>query len=385
MPKKNQIPFFDHQPLAGGRTGYYWRPSPRLRRAGFKVITLGTDYRAAVLAAIEQNDRIAVWECSGNSSSSKTLAASPRRRWRDLVGAYKLSSAFTDLKPKSQREYGSRLATLTRWAMDGELLIALLDRPMVIDLRNALVDDGRRHRTAALLRVLRVLLQFAADNGWIETNPAAGIDIPEAPSRKRILQPGDVEALAAAALTLGQPRFALAIRLGFWTFQRESDLLALGRLNWRELTDLPREAAAVLAGADGRVMGLRVQQAKTGAWVHVPVPLWLRADIEALGFDGPLLPYADWKAQRLFRQCAAAAGIDDATFRDLRRSGMVYYGELGVPLVFITAISGHAVLGAKRTILDTYMPGNARFAAQGVAMAVTRHLERERQARENEA
>jgi hypothetical protein len=69
-------------------------------------------------------------------------------------------------------------------------------------------------------------------------------------------------------------------------------------------------------------------------------------------------------------------------FRDLRRSGMVYGGELGVEIQFLTARSGHTVLGHKRTILDTYMPGNSRSTAEGVAIQWQRHLERIEQEKE---
>jgi hypothetical protein len=57
---------------------------------------------------------------------------------------------------------------------------------------------------------------------------------------------------------------------------------------------------------------------------------------------------------------------------------MVYFGEQGVPIQFITAMSGHAVLGNKRTILDTYMPGNSRFAAEGMAIAWARYRDGQR-------
>lgn len=418
MPRKNQIHGYATQRLAGGRIGHYWRPSPRERREGWSTITFGTGdegRRKALIGCIEQNEKVAAARASAAPVAAGPRARILRPRWRDLKARYLVDPAFTDLKPKSQREYRTRLAILDRWAIgpdgdEGGLILDQLDRAMVIDLRNALVGQGRKHRTANLLRMLSVFLGYGAEQGWVEKGLAAEIDIPTAPPRKRILAWGEVETLMAAAEAKGQGRMALAILLGFWTFQREADLLGLGRFNWREMNDMSPEARAILAGPDGRVLGFRLQQGKTGTWVDIALPWGLRSIVEAAFAaqaaadkeTGLLLPDPGVTArlaaldgaparrgrphatgvtprlwpqalfQRDFRKLVAKAGLADVQFRDLRRSGMVYFGGHSVALQFITAASGHAVLGRK-TILDTYMPGNSRFAAEGMAIAWARH------------
>lgn len=409
MPRTNQIPYLSPARRTPGAT-YHWKPSPRLRREGFVNERLGTDYAVAAAAAIAKNDAVDRWLVVNAAATPDIPRRAPPRvlRWRDLVAAYRADPAFLDLKPKSRAEYDSRLRTLDAWALGGALRLDDLGRDMVVQLRNTLVKDPRKHRTAALLRVLRILVNFAAGQGWLARGIASDIDIPEPGSRRTIVSPADVDRLAAAAEGAGRPSLALAIHLGFWTFQRESDLLALTRFQWREMQDVSGFARRVLAGPDGTVMGFRLQQGKTDAWVHVAPPPPLRAAVDAriAALDGqeaylvgrpPFIdghdravdaiggsgaPWPAWSFQRAFRALCDGLGLPHVQFRDLRRSGMVMFGELAVPLPMITAASGHTVLGNKRTILDTYMPGNARIAAEGAALAWSRWLERQQQEKE---
>jgi hypothetical protein len=144
---------------------------------------------------------------TGTSPSQRDRAERPRRamarrqrgrrrarkaapkilRWRDLVAAYKASDAWDRLKPKSQREYESQLRILDHWALDGDLRLCDLDRPMIIELRDTLVRDPRKHRTAAMLRVLRVLCNFGSTRAGCRSASPSSINIPEPPKRRHRL------------------------------------------------------------------------------------------------------------------------------------------------------------------------------------------------------
>ena len=71
------------------------------------------------------------------------------------------------------------------------------------------------------------------------------------------------------------------------------------------------------------------------------------------------------------RDPGLAKHIRSTQFRDLRRTGMCYFAELGVPIQWIASISGHSIDYTQK-ILDTYIPSNTRFAVMGVAEAITR-------------
>ncbi|MEM9501997.1 MAG: hypothetical protein AAF941_09140, partial [Pseudomonadota bacterium] len=75
-----------------------------------------------------------------------------------------------------------------------------------------------------------------------------------------------------------------------------------------------------------------------------------------------------------------AAEIRTLQFRDLRRTCVVYLGELGLEDHLIAAITGHDIDETRR-ILKTYMPRTTGRAARAVALATVRQAkEKEKRA-----
>jgi hypothetical protein len=66
-------------------------------------------------------------------------------------------------------------------------------------------------------------------------------------------------------------------------------------------------------------------------------------------------------------------------YRDLRRSGMCWMRDLGVQAAHIATQSGHKI-GYTQAILDTYMPGDQRATAAGMAHALRARAERQSEA-----
>lgn len=382
------IPFLHSRKLADGRTSWNWKPSKRLRDRGWTNRSLGTTATrspsAAILtAALELNEQLAAWD-KGMIPAAPTPPNPRAYQFADLVDAYRRAPAFTLLATASQREYGVRLRQLTSWADGGALPIQAIDKAMVRELRDTLTEGGASaHKVQAIMRVLRVLFNWAVDEADIlATNPATGVKIRSAPSRSTIILPADVELAAREAQQQGKPSLARYFRLGLWTLQRQGDLLALNRMAWREMDNAAPADAAVLVGPKGtktagRVMGFRLRQQKTGAWLDVPVLPEFHADIEAAFAKGqwlfaddeqPERAYPQHMLQRRARVVLSAIGLDHGQLRDLRRSGMCMMRDLGCEDSGITAISGHAILG-HRTILDTYMPKNTRTACATLATA----------------
>jgi hypothetical protein len=437
MPKRNQIPGLFPSKKGPPGTVYHWKPSKTQRAAGWANLRLGTDWGAAIKAADARNDEVAAARAaakaqpigagapaaSGASNPLTARRATPQRaRWRDLVRDYKADERYRSLKPKSRREYDSCLRTLGEWALDGDLRLDQLDRPMIVDLRDTLVNHDRRpYRTAGLLRVLSLLLQFAEDKGTIPSNPARALNIPTPPKRTRRLLRDQIAPLLEAADDLGHHHVRLGIVLGFYTMQREADLLASTSFRVRAIDDLSSDARRALAGADGKVLALFLQQEKTDAWVAIPfVPVARQAVEAALAARAAYAAAAgagaavgthlipdrvhagaacpDFRFQRDFRETVTHAAArategqqhdlarlylgnpekkrDAIQFRDLRRSGMCWLRELHVPVPLIASISGHSIEETQK-ILDTYMPRDTRAAAEGMAIAVARQARRD--------
>lgn len=404
MANQRQIPFLQWQRLASGREAAHWKPSKALRDFGWTNRKLGeaasryaADAAPLVAMAMALNQQVAEWrEGLGNGPRP---AAPHRLNFADAVAAFTAADNpdWQVLKPATRREYRSRLKWLEAWAMDGTLYLDQLDLAMVRDMKTALTvplangAPASLHKAGAMLRVLRLFLTWCMAQGWIAANPALLVRVREAPPRDKVLMPDQMEqaAAVAAAPPLGYPAIALALRISPWILQRLGDLLALNRMAWREIENCAPADRAVLAGPDGRVMGFRLRQSKTGTRVDCPVPPQFHAEIEAAfarsqwlvcDDDLPARACPDFLFQRRTRKVLDLAGLPEYQFRDWRRSGMCMYRDLGVH--DSTPISGHAILG-KRSILDTYMPGHTRAACCAVAEALRTLQARERRKQGN--
>lgn len=397
MSNQRQIPFLHWRPRKDGIATALWIPSPRLRRLGWKTRNIGTsaDTDAAMTAAIALNREVAEWET--NRGAVPQPARPARRTFADLVLAYKQSGEWAQLSDKTHREYDVRLRWLTDWAMDGRLFLDQLDKPMVVDLRDALLKPDEKgkapslHKAASIMRVLRLLLNWAVVREYIKASPMDKVRTPSPPSRQNAFLTDQIDEAAAEALKEGWDSISLALTLGLWSLQRRADLLAMTRMAWRPIENCHAADAAVLANHRGDVMGFRVFQQKTKAWVSCPIPpglherieaAWSRSDFLLSDDDDRTRPYAEHTFQRRIRTALDAAGLAGMQFRDLRRSGMMLFNQLGAELPGITAISGHKVMGSK-TILDTYMPANDRAAC--AAMATVLRTIAARQKKEEQA
>jgi hypothetical protein len=385
-------------PMADGSVKYHWKPTRRLRALGFTNVDLGTDYAGAVAAAVQLNEQVAGFD----AGKGRGVAAPARSRYHsagELIAHFRASESFADLAPATRKLYNIYLTRIGTWLEDGRTMIENIEPPMVEDLRSALTRAGKPHTTANFLRILRLLMRYGVRIGWMKHNPTENIAIKTPPTGTKILSYAGMMYLAATARDMQWPNLALGLELDFWIVQRRSDLVAMPQTAWRKFDNVDPADAAVLANRAGDVMGFRLRQMKTGAWVDCPVPLHLHDRIERGLKDRPFILMDDTADKRYsgdlftarFRkltdralQTASAANdmamvsdLSGLKFRDFRRSGMCWHGDMGTPIHHITALSGHAVTGQK-TILDTYMPGHTRAAAAAIANAV-KHMARQEQ------
>lgn len=414
MPKTNQIQYLSPSRPTPGAT-YHWKPSPKLRKLGWTNQRLGTVWPAARDRAIQINDELEKW-LAANQAGTAPRKPPKILRWRDLEDAYKAHDRYLNLKRSSKDEYDSRMRWLKTWALDGELRLADLDRPMIVNLRDTVVAHCSPYKASAILRVLGVLCMFGYDNSWLPLGLATELNIPTPPKRRHRVLIEHLPWLADAAAD--HPHIALGVVLGFYTMQREADLLATTAFRFRPVHDISSEARRVLAGPDGKVLGLHLEQGKTSAQVGIPLVPRARTEVEAalaaIRTGGKTVTHLIVKSdrrchektfQRDFRRVvnkaadaarsaleqaqADGAGIDaldtleravealtGLQFRDLRRSGMCWLRELTVPIPMIASISGHSIDETTK-ILDTYLPRDTRSAAEGMAIAVSRQAERD--------
>ncbi|HEY0149894.1 MAG TPA: hypothetical protein VGB70_12935 [Allosphingosinicella sp.] len=431
MAKLDLPPGMTPKNTAGG-VRYYWQPTPKQRKAGWKGKALGADPVAAIALAAAQNAEIETWLRGGAKPREVkkilrggTLGALIER-YR-AKGYPSVKRPGTSIEASTQREYETKFKTLEKWGGDAPLSAITPQRVAV--LRDALMKPAKsgrwkgqvRHTTAhATLRVARTLFSFAEGEGLIArgSNPFDDFKLAAPAPRDQIWSPDAREWLLATAD--GQPSLQLAVDLAFQIGQREADLLKLMQTQWVEIprhkmdADVFEALSAVpvpaLAGRAGYVphdvRGIRLRQNKGKRWVEVPVVGLTRARIEAeiarargfglatLLFDEEheirpwsfpniragqtrfIRRFADLRAAAIAR--AEKAGASEAAvemaglqYRDFRRTAVVHQGELALPDHLIAAITGHNLDETKR-ILDTYMPRTTGMAARAIAMSHAR-------------
>lgn len=414
---KIQIPCLVARTNQAGVTSWYWQPSKTLAAAGWKPLALGKDEGAAIAAARARNDEVTRWKAGGEIApgvrrrgQAGTLAALIARYRADVLEARRPDGRWL-IARSTAKTYGTGLLRLEAWA--GKQPLAFITRARVKVLKAAMLapagNGGVGHYAAhAALKMGRVLFRFAEDCDLVPpgANPFArfGLAAPDprdviwsAPARELIVETADARAA---------PSIALAVLLGFGIGQREQDILALTVPKYVAIPEhkmQPEDFATLAALApDGVPRGIRVRQLKTRAWIEVPVVGETRRRLEAsvarARAAGQLLILQDdsragiyggdagqTRFQRDFaeiREHAAlaaaarhdhelAAEIRTLQFRDLRRTCVVYLGELGMDAHLIAGVTGHDIDETQR-ILRTYMPRTTGRAARAIALASAR-------------
>lgn len=399
------VPGLHVREAANGVLHWRWIASPTQRKAGWDGMQLGTDRDEAIRKAEARNAEIAVWR-TGGARPDTVRALARRHTVAALIDQFKRKHLVTKRK-NTQRTYTTSLNRIE--GVFADIMVGDVRRKHVWDFRDALTASGLGPDAVhGTLRVMRTLFKFAAKHEWIGEgqNPATDFDMPIPPPRDVVIWPHLRQAMIDKADVLGWPGMGDAIMLGFAIGQREADLLALVRSQW---TIIPRhkiqasdwEALAAMA-SDNTVRGLRLRQFKTSAWVEVPVVGQDRNRIEAalargqswaslniLNDDKNQGPFHGDGGQRRFQRrweaVREACAIDaeqagDAPladelrgiqFRDLRRTAVVYLGELGLDAHLIASITGHDIDETQR-ILKTYMPLTTGRAAAAIAIRATR-------------
>lgn len=429
------IPCLVSRTNKAGITSWYWQPSATLAKAGWKPVALGKDESAAITAARARNADVEAWRTGGakprevrRREQAGTFGALLARYERDVIDG-KGPDGQQLIARSTARTYRTSLKRLHAWA--GQHPVGFITPQRVKALRNAMMAPEKQggighHAAHQALKLGRQVFAFAESEDITAkgSNPFANFNLAAPPPRDIIWSPAAREAMIFAAYDQGQPSIALAIMLGFATGQREADYLAMTHRQYVAIPEhkmQPEDYATLAALApDGIPRGLCVRQQKTKAWVEVPVTGLVRWAVEtaiasarAAGAAtillddtrrteaGTIATYHGKAGQTRFQRDFAevrewaiataisegddelAAELQEIEYRDLRRTCVVYLGELGLDAHLIAAITGHDIEETQR-ILKTYMPRTTGRAARAIALASARQAkEKERKEQAN--
>lgn len=415
-------------------TSWYWQPSKTLRDAGWEPLALGKDEGAAIAAARARNAEVERWKLGDHRpqtvkrhAATGTLSALIKRYRREVLEGTKPDGSRR-IARSTARTYNSSLKHLEEWG--GKHPLPYITRSRVRVLRDNALKGLGEHATHQMLKMGRQLFACAIDWELVEQgkNPFEKFGMAQPAPRDVIWSPDAREAMVAAARDKGQHSIALAIMLGFAIGQRQGDLLALTHGQFVALPEhkmQPEDYASLAAlSPDSVPRGVRVRQNKTAAWIEVPVVGEVRREIEAAiararandrltillddtrtegeGEHARTAVYAGDAGQTRFQRDFAAirehaaetatkqqrhelaAEIRTLQFLDLRRTCVVYLGELGLEDHLIAAITGHDIDETRR-ILRTYMPRTTGRAARAIALAAARQAKEAERAEEKKA
>jgi len=331
-----------------GGSLWYWQPSAALRKHGFQPKRLADTKAAAIAEAEALNQKVDAWR----RGEERVQVAPQSLPW--LIRMYVTDPHFAELAPKTRRGYQQCLRKIEDWsARAGHPPIQSIKRRHVRLFQSSMMDTPAMAN--ATIRVLRLLLQHAVDEEFLEANPAAKPKLKGQPPRREFWRDEQIERFVQAAAEDGRPSLGLAVLLGANLGQREGDIL---RLSWSQ--------------GDGQ--SFSIKQGKTRATVRVPTTEQLREALQATPPQSPTIviseatgrPYKADHFRHEFRRIANLAGIPKALqFLDLRRTAVVRLAEAGCTVPEIGAVTGHSIDDTEK-IIETYMPRTTPMAKAAI-------------------
>lgn len=332
---------------ADGSKLYYWRPSPALRRQGFKDVRL-SDARPRALVECADWNRQAD-EYRHKLARGQIDHAAPGGTVAALAAYYRSHDDYLLLAPKTRREY-ARCLELVAMKI-GDIQARKVTPPIVQELKRAY--GATPVQANHVCRVLRLLLSFAKRQGMVAHNAAAGFRQNREPPRQQVWTHAEEERFLAVC----GPELALVYLVAVYTAQRQGDILALP---W--------------SAYDGHAITLL--QAKTGQrngkWLKIQVAARLARVLAETPRVSPIICTSasgrPWKADNLrhrFRAAMQRARIVDRKFQDLRRTAIVRLAESGCTVPEIVSVSGHKIDTCQR-IVDVYLPATQRLAQAAI-------------------
>lgn len=298
-----------------GRLRYYFR------RAGFPRVALpsepGSEEFMDAYKRAFAGDRLPAGQ--GRAAPGSVSA---------LVAGYYTSAEWAGLAEGTKK---TRRGILERFRAEyGDKPVARLEAQHV--RRIIAGKSATPHAANNLLKVLRLVLQFAVEDGWIKANPARDVrGIKVRSEGFRTWSEEEIQAFERRWPVGTRQRLALALLL--YTGQRRSDVVRMGRQDVRE----------------GH---LRVRQVKTGARLAIPLHAELRVILAAsqaerltfllTGQGKPFTPagFGNW-----FGDAVKAADLPAGlSAHGLRKAAARRLAEAGCTPHQIAAITGHKTL-----------------------------------------
>jgi integrase len=334
-----------------GQTFYYFR------RTGFTRTPLpglpgSSEFMAAYATALDRLPEVRI-EIGANRTVPGTINAT--------IAAFYKSHAFTKNRSITQQTDRNILEAFR--VKHGDKRIALMETRHVEAAINE--KSGKPAAQHNLLRVLRLLMDFAVKQGLRKDNPTLAIALKAHKSTGYHSWTEDELRQFEERHPVGsKARLALAVLL--FTAQRRGDVVRMGPAN--------------IVTLDGR-QRLIFTQSKTGAEMEIPLAEPLAKIIAATpmvgvksflvtDFGRPFTPagFGNW-----FREQCDMAGLRHCSAHGLRKAFLRRMAEAGCSEDYIASISGHRDMDEIRTYVQA--ANKKRMADEGMEKTLARFPE----------
>lgn len=325
------------------RNGYadvYFLVDARYRPKDWEAtIHLGRTDRTPAEKIIEKAKR--VYEEYSRVTEAQMLGFDPSIKeggFQDIIKKYKASLYWTELAPRTKRDYEYFLADIRDWSVRaGDPHIKHLTPKSIVKWLNKWDETPRRQKYAKAL--MTILYSSAIREGFIDRNIAKEITLRKRKSQKEpiiIWEYEDVENFIKHADASGFPSVGTAVLIAFETGQRPGDVLSSQRgKNY----------------SNGRFL---FKQSKTGKEVALHASEALRRRIDK-GTGIMLLlneysgkPWTDTAFSKRFREIADGCGLEKHKFKQIRHSVVLHLERAGSNSSGIASVTGHS----RKTVQD---------------------------------
>jgi integrase len=318
------------------------KPRHYIRRRGYPRTALpGMPWSPTFMAAYE--------EVMAKQDTTPTKAAHIKAgSLRALAVSYMSSGVFRNLKGRSQETYRGIIERFCKTKdANGNLYadkpFAGMDRRVLVKILAARADNP--HAANELLKVLRLLMRHAVEQGWRKDNPARDVKPFRYKTKGHHSWTEDDISRFESQWPFGT-RERLALALLLYTGQRgRSDVRRLGRQHLVDTND-PDVPSGKL---------IRVTQEKTGTDLTIPVHANLLQAIEQTPTEHLAflttrygLPFTSDGFGNWFRKACRAAGLPHCSAHGLRKAAARRIAEAGGSEHHIASVTGHASLSEVR-------------------------------------
>ncbi len=313
----------------------------RITLGRYPVMTLA-DARTAARAALEMAGR--------GEDPALAKAEAKRERAENSVAAVVAQYVARHARPKLRRwrdvERMLDLDVVPAW---GDRPLASIAKRDVIRLVERVVDRGAPVSANRLLALVQRVFNWAIARGIVETNPAAGIEMPhrERPRARTLTEP-ELRAVWPAFEAVGYP-FGVLGQLLLLTAQRRGEIAGM---RWDQL-DLERGLWTLPPAATKTEVEHIVPLVPAAVALLETIP-----HIEGSPLVFPSLRRTSTRPISGFAKPLAAAhrmsGTSGWTFHDLRRTCRTAMGRLGVEPHIGERILNHAVGSDVARIYDLH-------------------------------